>query len=349
MIDLQNTTLTWLQQQSSANLLAEKWLLCESLRAAQTWKDRINLTGTATVNLHAKTLRSIVLSIVGDFVAASKLVYLDQSATESWLQGLIDSEIEKGKLQYFANIERTDGLAKLAARSIRDLRLAGVGPGELAGKVFESPQKRDDLKLIYQKYLNAKQDHSLIDYADCLELAKQRLEAGTFKLPVELLVLQPHAIQWQLREMEFLEALESRTKFMNFKSVAGEGEIGLDEHNTSFFSGYGEINEIRGVVQKVLGCDANSAVRLDDVEIVYTSNSYVPLIYELFEGLLPVFAKSVDSRSLTHCVTFSEGIATIYSRPGRALRAWLRWIKLIGQLPSQRCVWRRDLERNKDK
>ena len=28
--------------------------------------------------------------------------------------------------------------------------------------------------------------------------------------------------------------------------------------------------------------------------------------------------------------TFSQGIATIYSRPGRALRAWLRWIHSDG-------------------
>lgn len=157
---MENTTLTWLQQQCSENLLTEKWLLCESLRTAQTWKDRINLAGTATVNLHSKTLRSIVLSILGDFLAASKLVYLDQPATESLMQGLIDSEIENGKLQYFTSVERTDGLAKLAARSIRDLRLAGVDPDELAGKEFESPEKRDDLKLIYQRYLNAKQDRS---------------------------------------------------------------------------------------------------------------------------------------------------------------------------------------------
>lgn len=328
---MKNTTLAWLQEQCSENQLAEKWLLCESLRTAQTWKDRINLAGTATVNLHSKTLRSIVLSIVGDFLAASKLVYLDLSATESLMQGLIDSEIENGKLQYFTSVERTEGLAKLAARSIRDLRLAGVGPDELAEKEFESPEKRDDLKQIFQRYLNAKRDHSLIDYADCLELAKQRLENGTYKLPDELLVLQLHAIQWQLREMEFLAALESKTKFVDFGSVEGKVGTGLGKHNASFFSGYGEINEIRGVVQRILGTDAKSAIRLDDVEIVYTSNSYVPLIYEFFEGYLPVIEKAVDAKSLTRCVTFSEGIATIYSRPGRALRAWLRWVKSDGQ------------------
>ncbi len=331
MIGLKKTTLTWLQQQCSANLLAEKWLLCDSLRTAQIWKDRINLTGMATVNLHSKTLRSIVLSIVGDFIAASKLVYLDQSATESMMQGLIDSELENGKLLYFTNVKRTEGLAKLAARSIRDLRLAGVDPDEFAEKEFESPEKRDDLKLIYQRYVIAKQDHSLVDYADCLELAKQRLENGTYKLPAELLVLQPHSIHWQLREMQFLAALESRTKFVSFSSEVGNVGTRLGEHNTSFFSGYGEINEIRGVVQKILGSDAKSVVRFDDVEIVYASNSYVPLIYEFFEGYLPIIEKSVDSKSLTHCVTFAEGIATIYSRPGRALRAWLRWVMSDGQ------------------
>ncbi|GAF69381.1 unnamed protein product, partial [marine sediment metagenome] len=54
-----NSMIQWLSAQCLENRLTEKWLLAEDLRIAQQWKDRVNLRGHSTVNLHSKTLATI--------------------------------------------------------------------------------------------------------------------------------------------------------------------------------------------------------------------------------------------------------------------------------------------------
>jgi len=85
----------------------------------------------------------------------------------------------------------------------------------------------------------------------------------------------------------------------------------------SFFSAMGEVNEIREVLRRC----AQQAIPLDSVELMYTEReTYTSLIFELTAGLL-----QNENESLP--VTFSEGIPARYFRPGRALSAWLEWIR----------------------
>ena len=58
--------LRWTADWCRNKLLDEKWLLGPSLRVVNQWKDRIAFSGTKTVNLHSKTIRSIVLELVTD-------------------------------------------------------------------------------------------------------------------------------------------------------------------------------------------------------------------------------------------------------------------------------------------
>ena len=63
---------------------------------------------------------------------------------------------------------------------------------------------------------------------------------------------------------------------------------------------------------------------LDQVELIYTdTDAYVPCIYETF--LRTQFDNQSDEFDIP--VTFADGIPTRYSRPGRALMAWLEWIR----------------------
>lgn len=104
-----------------------------------------------------------------------------------------------------------------------------------------------------------------------------------------------------------------------------------DDLKCTFFSGYGEISGVRGVIQRVVRHDVNSQVRMDEVEILYTdSEAYVPLLHEFLTEAIAVNEHATLASTLGLPITFAEGIATIYSRPGRALRAWLRWIHADG-------------------
>jgi hypothetical protein len=79
--------------------------------------------------------------------------------------------------------------------------------------------------------------------------------------------------------------------------------------NVRFVRAQGEENELRAVFRAILGGEK----RLDDAELVYTSGEpYLALTYEL-----------CAEHSIA--VTFAEGIATSFTRPGQACLAFLRW------------------------
>ncbi|MCC7334622.1 MAG: PD-(D/E)XK nuclease family protein [Pirellulaceae bacterium] len=328
--------MNWLRQQCADNLLTEKWLVCANLRTGQTWKDRVNLAGISTVNLHIKTLRSIALSLVGESLAASNRTYLGGSAAQSLVHDLVNSFLERNELEYFGQVLHSQGLARLLTRSIRDLSLAGIDVSGLADSRFQSAAKASDIRNLYRAYAETKMQRRLVDYADSLNAASQGIKAGSIRLPSNLVVLMPSDVQMSLRERGFIEELRQHVSIQEpaqeSKCNEARAAATLSKLQCTFFSGYGEINEVRGVVQRLLQKDANQSLRMDDAEILYTdSTAYVPLLYEfLCEAPIQTADGSRQTLADNPPITFSEGIATIYSRPGRALRAWLRWIKSDG-------------------
>ena len=84
------------------------------------------------------------------------------------------------------------------------------------------------------------------------------------------------------------------------------------------FRAIGEVNEVREVFRRCLEAGRS----LDEVEVLHTdTETYVPLFYELGWRLQPESEKA--DKGLP--ITFAEGIPVRYSRPGRALMAWLAW------------------------
>jgi len=86
------------------------------------------------------------------------------------------------------------------------------------------------------------------------------------------------------------------------------------------FCAVGEMNELKGVVRRCL----RRGLSVDEVEIVHTdAGTYVPLIYELAESLKDADGTMPDGLR----VTFAEGRPVRFSRPGRALAAWVTWVR----------------------
>ncbi|MDQ7784096.1 MAG: PD-(D/E)XK nuclease family protein [Desulfomonilaceae bacterium] len=90
--------------------------------------------------------------------------------------------------------------------------------------------------------------------------------------------------------------------------------------SADIFHAVGECNEVREVLRRVV----STGCRFDEVELLHTDRDvYVPLVYETLMQVLrdPKF----DDAGLP--VTFAEGIPSTYSRPGRALTAWVEWMQ----------------------
>ncbi len=340
-----NATVTWLASLCDDNLLAEKWLLSEDLRIAQQWKDRLNLAGYSTINLHSKTVRSLAVSLVGNLLATKKLTFVGGSATRMIVHGLVSELIEAGKLDYFSHVQSIDGLADLMTKSIRDLRLAELNSGSLKLKSFESPAKARDVKRIFEAYRSRLDGNRLADYASCIQLARSGILEGSIELPSDLLVLLPEELKLTVAEVGLLAAIDKRsilcrpTQLEKFSDDVSrrriKSHVTRGEAKFSYFSGHGEVNEVRGVLQRILSQQHAGPVSFDDVEILHTDyHQYVPLLMEMLSTWLSRSTSVVsgaDNAALPAVdelpITFSEGIACVYSRPGRALRGWLRWAR----------------------
>ena len=335
-----NSMIQWLSEQCLENQLTEKWLLAEDLRIAQQWKDRINLLGHATINLHSKSIATTAVSLATNTLAEASLTFVGQSTSQMLIRGILCEYQDAGELEYFrkSKAESLDGLSGLFSKTIRDLRLASVNPEAFDVNDFESAGKAEDIRLILQSYTALLEDQRLVDYADCLRLAISGLQNGSIELPGELLILLPERPRFNSLERQLLDAMAAKARLVRAQEsdayeVAPEqvaDTLSSDRDLVSYFAGVGEVNEIRGVFQRILSTQVDTPTRLDEVEILHTDYAcYVPLVLEQLTGWLSEFddegstPRDID----TLPVTFAEGIACIYSRPGRALRAWLRWAR----------------------
>jgi RecB family exonuclease len=330
-----SATLNWLGSQCQQFFLHEKWLLCHKTSVGQIWKDRINLSGVATINLHCKTIGSVATSIAADTLCQQRITFLDRARSTAVLQEMLANAIAEKRLTYFHSSEHVVSLAKVLERTFQDLRLAFVTPDQLTENSIQPHSKAADLKLLYSTYCDALQNNRYADLATCIELATDRIRSGEYAFTKDLIVLIPEELELSAREKAFLGFLAQRTQVVSrpgtptFEQIRRSiSQRAIKQPNTFHYRvAHGEINEIRVGAQRILRNASGQTSKLDDIEIVYSDSSYAPLIYEFFcttierlrsEGL-------VEGNELTCPVTFAEGLSCVYARPGRALRGWLRW------------------------
>lgn len=280
----------WLNNQCKHFLLSEKWLLTDNFRTGQSWKDQLSLSGHSTINLVSKTLRSITLSLVAEQLNKDQLVFADHATSRMIIHSLVSDLFGRQRLEYFDGADSFDSLSELLANSIRDMRLSGVEPSELLDAKLESAAKARDLRLIYQSYCDRLQHDRLADYAACLELATLGLKHKSITLPSDLVVLIPEELKTYQAEQGLLAAIATHAKILSpddsgFNQEATRNRIvdrvANEELQVDYFAGLGEVNEVRGVLQRILSQKDGASMRLDQAEIICTvEQQYAPLILE---------------------------------------------------------------------
>jgi hypothetical protein len=321
--------------------LDEKWLIVPSYRIGYQWLEVLTRSGVPVMNLRMKTLRRITLDFASSRMAENKLRFL------SGLEGevLIDRIFSrlKNKSGYLLSLDGGPELSRMIFRSISDLRLAGVGPRGIQKKKFEVPEKADELALLMREYLAELESANLIDYAGALAIAAGKLKKSG-KMFDGVRVLIPSEIMPGIRplEKELLENIpDGKKEFLDYdepldnnsKSFKPENDTALlrflpspaaapkplGDGTARIFHAVGEVNEVREVLRRIL----ENGHSLDEVEIVHTdAETYVPLVYETLHRV----AGGSDKYDLGVPVTFADGIPCRYSRPGKALAAWIQWI-----------------------
>ena len=323
------------------HVLEEKWVVCPSLRAGQQWLDRLARAGHRVINAHPKPLRSLALDLAGPRLAREGLELAGSAAEELIVDGVwLDLRGENAG-GYLGELAPDIGLSRALHGTLRDLRLAGLDSRDIHAEGLEVPVKGEELRELLARYDGELRRQGYLDYAAALEIAIDALrEEG---LSHEALILLPEVDEEDYVPLErrLLEALpqeriveierdrpnnpltggEERTAATSLRWIeqpAAAPDPPSDD-TVGIFPAVGAVNEVREVLRRVLEGD----VALDEVEVLYTDgDTYVPLFYEELQALLP---DGVSFDEEPQGATFADGIPIRYSRPGRALAAWLEW------------------------
>ena len=325
----------------SEHLLEEKYLLAPNLRVGYQWVEQVARTGQPAANLRVTTLRSLVMVLSGTVPGRLILGHGPEILVSRVL-----SELRREKPRYFTTLEPFPSLITALARSIGDLRTAGVSPRVLresakrgGGEAQESPNlKMTELADLLSGYETGLEKAGLVDYGGLLTSLVRDLSDKKEFFPAGTLILAPDDLQYRGLERELarllpVRVIEGLEPFAR-KPTADRDMTDLDrlawmdsprdappakgDGALEILGAAGEVNEIRVALRR---CLANKWP-LDSVEILYTdSSTYLPLLFEQLARHFPFETGDLDNLP----ATFSEGIPSVYSRPGKALKSWAVW------------------------
>ncbi len=362
-------------------LFEEKWIVAPSRRVARQWLEAVAREGHPVVNVRLGYLpgRSADDAEGVDLPEDRELEYIlderhdtlvnlarycarDAMAKEGaeFISGLgveVATEIAWARLdaesrQYFARVETSPGFFTALARTMMDLRLAGLSADDVDPEKLEIRIKGAAIRELLRSYAAVLREKNLLDYAGVLALAINRLNESPSPVPPDALVIYPKYVARHKMERDLLAALpvgqlrelavdepvasdiawpESYTdlallRWLKNPAVAPPPR---GDKTASIFAAVGETNEVREVFRRILA----EGTPFDSVEIIYAdADVYRRLIYEVAARLFATddaedesAASESDGSEFGLPVTFADGVPASYSRPGRALRAWVEW------------------------
>ncbi len=308
--------------------LAETWLLAPTRRIGMQWLDAEARAGSPVLNVRVKTLQNLAMDLAAPALQAQGRSILrgygQEFLVEQLLAGLRDSPHS-----YLSQVVPSYGLIQTLTRALGDLRLAGIRAEDLEPRDFEVRAKGEEIRALLAGYEEELKARQLADAAAVLRLADDRVRQDESALPSGLLLLVPGDLEVRPLERDLLQAFpeacrinfdrpapppsEDHTDRARLASAQTPSAAPLYDGTAALLCAVGAVNEIREVLRRC----AQGGIPFDQVEILHTDHAtYVPLLYELTQSLV------AEDRIP---VTFEEGIPVGYSRPGRALAAWLDW------------------------
>jgi len=329
-----NTLCTALREACAEAPLREKWLVAPTIRIGIQWLDAVARAGQPVLQVHVKTLPGVALGLASA-VMEDRGVELLRGLRRDVVVDRVFGRLEGRGARYLAGVEPSPGLVRALAQSIQDLRMGGVVAAALDPATFEVAAKGREIQILLREYEAELEAHGLVDRADVLRMAIQRLRGDPSSVPEDALVLLPADLEPTRLERELVEAIPaarrrvlpvdepelagagaSSARLLGWVQRPAEAPEAPDDDTVRLFQAVGEVNEVREVFRRC----AEQGIPYDEVEVLHTdAETYVPLLYEV--GTL------LQQEGGALPLTFVEGLPARYSRPGRALQAWLEWVR----------------------
>ncbi len=323
------------------HLLDEKWVLAPSLRAGHEWLVAVTRAGQPVVNGHVKTFVKLALDLAAPILSEKNLELISRQQG-ALLVDQVMRRLRKPGEGYLWKLPPSVRLAETVFKTVDAIRRAGLSSDDLIADRFEVEEKGREIKQIFSDYVKSLDAGGWIDRAGALRLAIKRLKSDSTALSDDVLLLVPDDIDLAGLESQLLAAVPARKlirlrvdqpgslpeaegeplsngALLRWLHAPAEAPSPLGDDSARIFRSVGEVNEVRGVLRRCLA----GQIPLDQVEVLCTDRTtYLPLIYESFPRLQPDDAPEDDIP-----VTFQEGLPARRFRPGRALVAWLTWMR----------------------
>jgi hypothetical protein len=306
------------------------------------WLDIVTLANQSVLNVRIKTLKGLALDLAGPEMARLGVSLITVTGSLILVDRIL-KRLDTSSSGYLSSLPPSPSLSRTVCSTIDALRLAGLNAQDLHPQCFEAPEKSKDLAFVLTEYLATLDEKALIDYSAALSLATERLSRDPTALGADVLVVLPEELDLGHMELALVQALPAQILITLHADRPGEppddvpklvsdasllrwlpspvaAPTPLKDGTAVIFCAVGEANEVREVLRTCL----SRGYKFDEVEILHTdAETYIPLIYELLAR--PDAELSLDYQGLP--VTFAEGIPTRYSKPGRALTAWMAWLR----------------------
>lgn len=315
---------------------ARRLLVCRRYGEGRELLRALASAAGSWVGLEATTPSALALQLASAPLAQEKLKVADEFDELALLDEAIDGTLADAPPR-LRELAEGVGLRQGIAETVRALRFAGVGPDVLRRARLRDREKRDALARILGAYEAALWRERLADGAAVFRRATRVLEEGEAP-DAEVYLLPGHGRRGVAGA--FLEALVARGAVMlRGDPVAGLGlpqawlrparsaepparsalsclhavdrAPGDSPAQIELFAAASVTDELREVLRRVMA----AGLRWDQVEIITTDPE--------------AYGAALDSlaRRLRIPVTYAVGLPFERTRPGRALRGYLRWIR----------------------
>ena len=312
-----------------------KWVFVPTHAIGHTLGERLVLEGTNWLNVRFVTPLDIALRMGAPFLVERGIDPSEEDLGPALMMRLL-MELPPGK-GYFRPLANHPTLAQALWSTVRELRMAGVGPAQIAAAAFDSPLKHAEIVALLGSYESFLELHRRADMATVYEEAVHHMDWCPIQ-PQDCWTDLPDA-NWNPLQRRLLDVLPGeritpraftlpgievprRLRAARIERLDADpassplalvmappaGRQFIDR--IELFHAGGREAEIEEVFRRIL----TSGAPLDQVEIACASDAHVALVWE---------------KSLRHDwpVTLGSGIRAPLTRPGRALLGLCDWVE----------------------
>jgi hypothetical protein len=304
----------------AVNILREKWLIAPNLRIGNQWSDWV-AKKQPILNLRIYTLPTLAMEIASTTLRTRNQRLLSSDEASLLMLEAFSKLKQESKLKYLGHVKPSLELGALLSSDWDRLSLAGKSFADGQSKSFSNPDKLADLQVIEQEFERLLQERRTLPMATIFQEAAKLVASHASAIPADVAILLPDGLAHSPAEIQFIQAMQARVHAIGGSQQADHIQSKWESRtDLEFFAALGEVNEVR----QVLRVCAQQGWSLDQVEVVCSDpDTYTPLFYEEISARAGEYQGLGDRLP----VTFSRGVPTRYSRPGRALGAFVGWIE----------------------